>query len=306
MKKTILLFENDPAVVEQFFTQLGDKYTIITSSNRNEDLENHIMICKPQYLVYGLSSAGKDDIENISAVQKFMSEIGTKLCITGTPFNCDYFVRNSILAADMMIMKPMKTSDIIATLESVETIETKIDTEAPIDQESEETAQKKATSEENPTGENAAPPTMDEVFQTSLDAMPQESSKTAAESSTPQQRKHVLVIDDNPMMLKIIKQHLHDMYDVATAPSGEIGLKFLETKTTNLILLDFEMPGLNGPQVLKLLRNNPRTRNIPVVFLTGTKDKQKVQQALLMKPQGYLLKPIDKVKLIAMIKSVIG
>ena len=119
-------------------------------------------------------------------------------------------------------------------------------------------------------------------------------------------KKHILVVDDNTMMLKIIQQQLKDSYNVATAISGSIALKFLEKKRTDLILLDYEMPFMNGAQVLHKIREDLRTRMIPVVFLTGTKDREKVQEALKQKPQGYLLKPIDNAKLLKMIESLIG
>lgn len=120
------------------------------------------------------------------------------------------------------------------------------------------------------------------------------------------ERKHILVIDDDPLMLKLIKEHLHEEYNVALSNNGLTALKFLETKSTDLIILDYEMPGMNGPEVLANIRQNRHLINIPVVFLTGTKDREKVQNALMLKPQGYLLKPIEKDKLMEMINSLIG
>lgn len=119
-------------------------------------------------------------------------------------------------------------------------------------------------------------------------------------------RKHVLVIDDDPMMLKLIKEYLHDSYNVATAISGKIAYKFLEMKQTDLILLDYEMPVENGPQVLQNLRKNAQIDGVPVLFLTGVSDYGKIQTALRLKPQGYLLKPIDKEKLLGTIEKFIG
>lgn len=119
------------------------------------------------------------------------------------------------------------------------------------------------------------------------------------------ERKRVLVIDDDPIMLKIIKEHLHDTYDVATAISGKIAHKFLETKEVNLILLDYEMPVENGPEVLMKIRENEELANIPVVFLTGITEREKISQALKLKPQGYLLKPIDREKLLGTIERFI-
>lgn len=119
------------------------------------------------------------------------------------------------------------------------------------------------------------------------------------------ERKRVLVIDDDPMMLKLIKEHLHENYDVATAISGKIARKFLESKKVNLILLDYEMPVENGPEVLTKIREKEELADIPVVFLTGITEREKISQALKLKPQGYLLKPIDREKLLGTIERFI-
>lgn len=113
-------------------------------------------------------------------------------------------------------------------------------------------------------------------------------------------------MDDDSGVLKLVKSYLSNQYDVATAKSGKVAMKFLETKKTDLVLLDYEMPEENGPQVMAKIRANEKTKTSPIVFLTGVVDKEKIQEVLLMKPQGYLLKPIDLVKLISTVKGVIG
>lgn len=120
-----------------------------------------------------------------------------------------------------------------------------------------------------------------------------------------QKRTHILVVDDDVTMLKTIKGHLEGQYDVATAPSGRVALKFLESKTTDLILLDYAMPEENGVEVLEKLRANPATKNIPVVFLTGITEQHMIKKAIAMKPQGYLLKPIDHEKLLSAITNIL-
>ena len=119
------------------------------------------------------------------------------------------------------------------------------------------------------------------------------------------ERKHILIVDDDPMMLKLIKEHLHEKYDVATAISGKIARKFLENKKTNLILLDYEMPVENGPEFLEKIRADETLSDIPVIFLTGITQREKIQKALLLKPQGYLIKPIDKEKLLGTIERFV-
>lgn len=117
-------------------------------------------------------------------------------------------------------------------------------------------------------------------------------------------KKHILVVDDDPLMLKVIKEALHEEYNVAAALGGKTALKFLETKSTDLILLDYEMPELNGVQVLERLRMDDKTSGIPVIFLTGNRDPEKVKEVLSYKPRGYVLKPVDSTKLHETIKKV--
>lgn len=145
--------------------------------------------------------------------------------------------------------------------------------------------------------------TSDEAYQEMICALERQLDLLEAGTT---RRKHVLVVDDDSMMLKLMKEYLHEKYDVATALNGKIALKFLERKQTDLILLDYEMPGENGPAVLEQLRSSVDTRDIPVIFLTGVTEGRKIQEALALKPQSYLLKPIQRGSLLEAIRKVIG
>ena len=135
-----------------------------------------------------------------------------------------------------------------------------------------------------------------------------EFSKQHPESAQEQEdkRNHVLVIDDDPQMLRTIKGMLNDRYDVATAVSGRMAYTFLDKRKTDIILLDFEMPDENGLQVLTKLRERPELENIPVLFLTGNTDRDKIKQAIALNPQGYLVKPINRAELTDSIRKLIG
>jgi len=82
--------------------------------------------------------------------------------------------------------------------------------------------------------------------------------------------------------------------------------KYLETKTADLILLDYEMPEESGAEVFRRLRLKLKAMKIPVIFLTGVADSEKIKEVLALKPQGYLLKPINMERLLASIKRAIG
>lgn len=119
-------------------------------------------------------------------------------------------------------------------------------------------------------------------------------------------KKTILVVDDSPIMLKVIREQLRDFYDVVIVTSGKLALKYLKDNKVDMMLLDYDMPEMSGLDVLKTMKADAATKSIPVVFLTGVSERAKIAQALALGPQGYLLKPIDKDNLFAMIHKCIG
>ena len=111
-------------------------------------------------------------------------------------------------------------------------------------------------------------------------------------------RKSILIVDDDPQYLTMVREWLKGTYKVAMANSGLQAIKWLGKNKVDLILLDHEMPVTSGPRVLEMLRSDPDTSNIPVMFLTGKGDKQSVMAVVALKPEGYFLKGIQKEELL--------
>ena len=111
-------------------------------------------------------------------------------------------------------------------------------------------------------------------------------------------KKSILVIDDDPTFLGMIRGWLKNDYKVAMANSGAQALKWLGNNKADLILLDYEMPVVSGPQVLEMFRSDPDLAGIPVFFLTGKSDKESVMKVVSLKPQNYLLKSIGREQLL--------
>lgn len=130
--------------------------------------------------------------------------------------------------------------------------------------------------------------------------------KEAQEKAMRDSKKHILVVDDDPIMLRTIKRYLEEEYVVATAPSGKFALKFLEQKHADLVLLDYEMPEMSGSTVMKHIREVKELENLPIVFLTGVSDVQKIKTVLAMQPNGYLLKPVEYERLHETINGILG
>lgn len=112
------------------------------------------------------------------------------------------------------------------------------------------------------------------------------------------QKKKILVIDDSGAMLRTIKEWLSDKYDVFTANSGAMAIKYLATNTPDLILLDYEMPIVDGKQVLEMFRTETDFANLPVMFLTSKGDPESIMNVRDLKPNGYLLKSMDSANII--------
>ena len=111
-------------------------------------------------------------------------------------------------------------------------------------------------------------------------------------------KKSILVVDDDPQYLTMVREWLKGSYKVVMANSGLQAIKLLGKNKVDLILLDHEMPVTSGPQVLEMLRSDPDTSSIPVMFLTGKRDKQSVMAVVALKPEGYFLKGIRKDELL--------
>ena len=94
--------------------------------------------------------------------------------------------------------------------------------------------------------------------------------------------KSILIVDDDAT--------LSTKYKILVANSGMNAITILAKNKVDLILLDFEMPIVNGPKVLEMIRSDPNTANIPVMFLTAKGDKRSIMEVLRFKPEKYLLK----------------
>ncbi len=112
-------------------------------------------------------------------------------------------------------------------------------------------------------------------------------------------KKKILVVDDSGAMLRNAKGWLEEKYHVILANSGAMAIKYMSMNRPDLVLLDYEMPIVDGKQVLEMIRSEVDFADIPVIFLTSKGDKDSVLSVMALKPEGYLLKtmpPKDIVK----------
>lgn len=108
------------------------------------------------------------------------------------------------------------------------------------------------------------------------------------------QRPKILIIDDVPDNVELLGAALDDFCDVRFALSGVDGLAMLESYLPNLILLDLMMPGMDGYEVCDLLKHDPRTRSIPVIFVTARIDPASETRALMGGGADFIHKPFNR------------
>ncbi|MCH5250215.1 MAG: response regulator [Lachnospiraceae bacterium] len=328
MKYKTLVIGNNNLIIDDFFVQMVDDLEVVSCSTRYSDISRHIKYFVPDVFVYCMYNEKEESIRQMVNVKPMLKQSRTPVVIIGSKEDCVEFNRIAVNVSDMDIMRPFTAVSIRDSIvrymelnypgrkeealaektkerEAAEAKEVDIDSLknvlSSLDAALSGTASDEAPSKVEPkTADNNTP-----IAEPKPEQAPAPEPKPEPRVYT-DGRKHILVVDDDPIMLKMVKEQLRDAYDVATAISGKIAMKFLERKKTDLILLDYEMPGETGPDVLEKLRENNFTKDIPVIFLTGVSDKSKIQEAIALKPQGYLLKPIDHDKLMSTINSAIG
>ena len=107
-------------------------------------------------------------------------------------------------------------------------------------------------------------------------------------------RHQILVVEDNERNLKLVRDVLQFAgYEVIAARSGEQGVTLARQQVPDLVLMDLQLPAMDGTEAFRILRNDPRTRRIPIVAVTAFAMKDDRERALDQGFDGYLEKPIN-------------
>ncbi|MEZ5584611.1 MAG: diguanylate cyclase [Candidatus Competibacteraceae bacterium] len=115
--------------------------------------------------------------------------------------------------------------------------------------------------------------------------------------------KTILIVDDNPENIRIVADTLHqDDLKLAFAQSGEEALKRLKKSHCNLILMDVMMPGLDGFETARRIKENPEYAQIPIIFLTARNDEDSIEEAFTIGGVDYISKPFRARELIVRVQ----
>ena len=119
-------------------------------------------------------------------------------------------------------------------------------------------------------------------------------------------KEQILVVDDEEDILELVRYNLaREGYQIICAPSGEEALKTAGSKILDLIILDLMLPGIDGLDVTKKLKNDPRTCHIPIIMLTAKGEEADIVTGLELGADDYITKPFSPRILVARIRAVI-
>lgn len=316
MKYKALVSGKNNSIIDDFFVHMDTNFEVISTSTRFGDIIRHIKYFDPDIFIYCLSGESQDSLRQMNNIKHTLAPARIPFILVGSKEECDEFEKFAVNVANMILVKPYTASSIQEKIldflderqEYVQAYRDKTDAMDDKDTKKDKKYKKNMSASADIDSLKDALSSLEAALSSTAETSESNQdidSKETAESETTE-RKHILVVDDDPVMLKMLKEQLHDDYDVATAISGKIALKFLERKKTDLILLDYEMPEESGPVVMEKIRAKENTKDVPIVFLTGVSEREKITEALALKPQSYLLKPIDREKLLKVITDLVG
>ncbi|MEG4532584.1 response regulator [Microcoleus sp. D2_18a_D3] len=114
----------------------------------------------------------------------------------------------------------------------------------------------------------------------------------------------ILVVDDTPANLEVVCETLSDAgYEVATAINGDRALKRVQAYPPDLILLDVQMPGIDGFETCKRLKADPKTASIPIIFMTALSDADSKVKGFVLGAVDYITKPFQEQEVLARVKT---
>ncbi len=316
MKYKALVTGKNNSIIDDFFVHMDTNFEVMSTSTRFGDIIRHIKYFDPDVFIYCLSGETPDNLRQMNNIKHNLAPTRIPFVLVGSKEECDEFEKFAVNVANMILVKPYTANSIQEKIlkflderqEYVKAYRSRPDDQIDLIDRRNKNDKKSTTEFADIDSLKNALSSLEAALSSSSETYePNQNinSKELSESETAE-RKHILVVDDDPVMLKVLKEQLHDNYDVATAISGKIALKFLERKKTDLILLDYEMPEESGPVVMEKIRARDSIKDIPIVFLTGVSEREKITEALSLKPQSYLLKPVDREKLMKVITDIIG
>lgn len=289
VKGVVLFTGSGSRVIDDLMRHVSEPYQLGKCAPIEMEFIGALDDFKPHTVVVCLADETRETLKMLAALRENPKYFGLPVIGIGNEDDCDFFEKIVIQKHMEVFTRPLDHQRFMGTLKQY------------VEQRKFETAQAEAKEKAEQAGAAAQPAAAPEEAGRDDEALLKKMEKAISLHG----RKTVLVVDDDVRMLNVIKLYLQDLYDVVVVPSGKLALKYLSKKSTDLVLLDYMMPEEDGPEVLRQIREESHQPNIPVVFLTGVADKEKVMRGLEFHPNGYLLKPVTRVVLLEKVTEIL-
>ena len=280
MKKKILVTGTNMALVKDFIQHSDRYFKAMGATDCWHDIQLHFELFDPEaYIIFPDAS---DDV-SVTMVNKLKSHISYNKCpiFLCAPVDvCAKIQRTNPKFVDLFLKRPVSADNL--SLRIIKYFE---------DEEKKRIAEEKAKTVDYTPDENS-----------SGNAKYKDAANTEVNV---QSKKHILVVDDDRTILKMLKTALEEKYEVTTMVNGVLVEKFLKSKKVDLIVLDYEMPIKTGADVLRDIKSYDKSHEIPICFLTGVAERDKIMDILSLKPDAYLLKPVNMEAFLATVSNLV-
>ena len=118
-------------------------------------------------------------------------------------------------------------------------------------------------------------------------------------------KERILIIDDDPDIRDVLNLSISEHYTVFSAGNGKEGLEMVTTKNPDLIITDYNMPVMNGPEFCRQLRRDILLRHLPIIMLTGKGETKDMVTGIDSGADDYLIKPFEPETLLARIRMIL-
>lgn len=278
MKYKILLNGRNSGLVTDFIQYTEAFFDTLSTSECWQDIIGHFKLFEPDAYVRFVDPDYEKTVTQINKLKDSGFYNGAAIVLIGDADTCDLIEEKARYTANLLIRRPITPDNLMLRITRY------------FDELNEARERAKARMLARKAEEDAK--------QAALEA---EAEKNLAASG---EKKHILIVDDDRNVLKMLKAALGEKYEITAMINGVMVDKLLETKNVDLIILDYEMPIETGAEIFRRLKENPKAAHIPVCFLTGVSEREKILEVMSLKPHGYLLKPIDMDMLTATIRNL--
>lgn len=119
-------------------------------------------------------------------------------------------------------------------------------------------------------------------------------------------KKRIVAVDDSNIVLQTLEGMLGNSYDFQGFSKAGRALNYIEQFPPSLIILDIDMPDVNGYELMEMIRGKEEQKNIPIIFLTSNKEKSSVIKAVTSGVEAYVVKPVNREVLISKIEALLN